>query len=83
MTDKEARAAKRDLSKTLSGTVTTTSDPGFQVSVSIDNGRVNRRPLLVVVPMSTDDIANTVKYCRAQGLRLTTKSGGEWGFLSH
>ena len=76
MTDKGVEAARRDLSKTVTGKVMRVGDPGFQTAITIDNGRVNRPPFLVVAPLSTKDIANTVKYCRAHDLRLTTKSGG-------
>jgi hypothetical protein len=68
--------AKRDLSKIVSGKVMGVGDPGFQTAITIDNGRINRSPFLVVTPLSTKDIANTVKYCRTHSIRLTTKSGG-------
>lgn len=76
LSNKDVNAVFGDLSKMVKGSVMRVGDSGYQSAISIDNGRVRRSPFLVVAPMSTEDIANTVKYCRAHHIRLTTKSGG-------
>jgi FAD/FMN-containing dehydrogenase len=67
---------RRDLASLITGRVLELGDEGFANSLSIDNGRVTRRPFLVVLPSNTHDVAVTVKYCHERDIRLTTKAGG-------
>jgi len=69
-------SVRRDLASLITGRVLELGDEGFANSLSIDNGRVTRRPFLVVLPSNTQDVAVTVKYCHERGIRLTTKAGG-------
>lgn len=67
---------RRDLAGLITGRMLELGDDGYANSLSIDNGRVTRRPFLVVLPSNTEDVAVTVKYCHERGIRLTTKAGG-------
>jgi hypothetical protein len=76
MTNEEATAVQRDLKRNMEGVVIRAGDPGYTETVSIDNGRVDRKPRLVAIPFSTEDVAAIVRFCCDHKIRLTTKSGG-------
>ncbi len=66
----------RDISSLIDGVVLDSGDPGYSETCTIDNGRVNHEPSLVVRPQHTKDVAALVKYCVTNSIRFTVKSGG-------
>ena len=76
MTNATVNLIGRDLTGLIAGRVLELGDEGFSNSLSIDNGRVTRRPFLVVLPSGTQDVAAILKYCHERGVPLTTKAGG-------
>jgi len=69
-------AVRADLARAIAGPVLVPGETAFGDALSIDNGRVDLRPHVVAQPSSVEDVAAIVKYCAAQGIALTTKSGG-------
>jgi hypothetical protein len=76
MTNEEIKAAQRDLGKMVQGSILDPGDLGYVDTITIDNSRVTREPCLVAVPTTAKDVSEIIKYCRKQGIRVTTKSGG-------
>lgn len=76
MTDKEVAAVQADLVRAIEGPVGRIGDADYQETVTIDNGRINRKPYLVARPSSTIDVAAILKYCDTHEIRVTSKSGG-------
>jgi hypothetical protein len=76
MTNAEIRAAQKDLSTLITGTIVAAGQQGFADTTTIDNGRVTIQPYLAAFPESTKDVAAVIKYCRTHNIKLTTKSGG-------
>jgi len=67
----------RELARLVRGRVVgEVDDADFQTAVRIDNGRINQKPKLVVIPETIDDVLTTVKFATRHDIRFTTKSGG-------
>lgn len=65
-----------DLQRGLSGYVLSPGDPRYAAQTQIDNGRVQLLPALIVLVDSIADVVKTLKFSRANGLRVTAKAGG-------
>ncbi|MCC6790549.1 MAG: FAD-dependent oxidoreductase [Thermomicrobiales bacterium] len=63
-------------SKTLTGTVIRPTDDEYDAARSIWNARHDRRPALIVRPLSAADVQASVRFAAEQGLRLSVKNGG-------
>jgi len=65
---------QRDLSPLLEGEVRT--DPITLALFSTAACIFRRKPLAVVSPRTTADVARTVEYARAHGIAITPRGGG-------
>jgi hypothetical protein len=64
------------LAREVDGQILFPGETGFAAALTIDNGRVQLQPHLVVQPTSANEVAKVVKFCGKRGIALTTKSGG-------
>jgi FAD/FMN-containing dehydrogenase/Fe-S oxidoreductase len=69
-----SNSIQRDLSPLLEGEVRT--DPITLALFSTAACIFRRKPLAVVSPRTTADVARTVEYARAQGIAITPRGGG-------
>jgi hypothetical protein len=60
----------------IGGYVLQPGAPGYQEAVSIDNGRIVRRPAAIVFPYGTEDVQRTLCFARDNGVPLTVRGGG-------
>ncbi len=65
-----------DLTSTISGTVLTPSDRGFDDARHVWNARFERRPDVIARCADADDVAAAVAWARQGGVRLSVKGGG-------
>jgi FAD/FMN-containing dehydrogenase len=65
----------------LAGEALRPTDPWFAAAraEAVWNGDITRQPALIVRPASTEDVATTVHFARAQGADLTVRGGGHGG----
>lgn len=66
----------QQLAKAVRGRVGAPGDPDYENCVRIDNGRINRRPAAVVLPVDAADVAAAIKFAQDKGVQLTVRSGG-------
>lgn len=64
------------LASRLRGRLLYPSDPGFDDAIRIWNGMIRKRPAIVVQPVCTDDVRETVAFALDSGLVLSVKGGG-------
>jgi FAD/FMN-containing dehydrogenase len=64
------------LRKALCGTLCLPGDPGYDVSRTIWNAMIDRRPALVVQAVGAVDVAQTVNFAREHGALLAVRGGG-------
>lgn len=64
------------LQRHMSGAVLLPGQAAYQSAVTIDNGRVQLHPALIVQANSVEDVAITLRFAREHKLRLTVKGGG-------
>ena len=60
----------------LDGRLIRRGDPGYDAARRVWNGRVDRRPHLVLQAASAQDVARGVGYAREAGLPLAVRAGG-------
>ncbi|MFI5889970.1 FAD-binding oxidoreductase [Actinoplanes sp. NPDC051513] len=60
----------------MTGTVLTAEDAGFGPATQLWNGRIGRRPALVVAPADAADVAAAVTFARERGLAVSVRGGG-------
>ena len=64
------------LADRLAGEVLRPEEPGFAEAVSIWNGRISKRPAVVVQPVCAEDVREAVDFAGANGVLLSVKGGG-------
>jgi len=64
-----------DLRASLSGTVVTPEDPGYDEARRVWNADVDRRPAVVVYCATTEDVATAVAFARDVPLEMSVRSG--------
>ncbi|HXG34958.1 MAG TPA: FAD-binding oxidoreductase [Bryobacteraceae bacterium] len=69
-------AALKDLRASVRGAVLTPTDAGYDEVRRIHNGMFVRRPALIVRCLGTADVADAVRFARAQNLELAVRGGG-------
>ena len=69
-------AAITDLSRKLSGYILEPGNAQYDAIVKIDNGRVQRRPRLIIRPLSYEDVGEALKFAIDQQMVFTVKGGG-------
>ena len=65
-----------DLRSRVGGALPHLGDAGWDESVRVWNGMVDKLPALVVQPASARDVAAVVRFARDHGLLLSVKGGG-------
>jgi FAD/FMN-containing dehydrogenase len=81
--DKEAtmsstlsRDSVEGLRQQFSGEVVGPDDAGYDERRAVHNGLVDKRPALIARCANTADIADAVRFARAEGLEISTRGGG-------
>jgi FAD/FMN-containing dehydrogenase len=64
------------LERTFAGDVIRTSDARYDDARRVWNAMIDRRPALIVRPMSPDDVATALRFGRDSGLGIAVRSGG-------
>ena len=65
-----------ELRGTFSGTVLQPGDADYEDARRVHNGLVDRRPALIARCQNTADVADAVRFARAQGLEICVRGGG-------
>jgi FAD/FMN-containing dehydrogenase len=65
-----------DLRTQVRGAVITAEDPGYEEARKVYNAMIDRRPLVVVQPMSAGDVMAAVNFARESGVDLSVRGGG-------
>lgn len=69
-------AAIRKFASQLRGKAIRPSDAGYQSSIRFWDGRVLKRPGLVVRPANADDVSTAIKFAREHEVLLAVRGGG-------
>ena len=64
-----------DLRASLSGTVVTPEDPGYDEARRVWNADIDRRPDVIVYCATTEDVARAVSFARDSSLEMSVRSG--------
>ncbi len=64
------------LQSRLSAPIVTSSHPAYDDARRVWNGMIDRRPLLIVHPESTSEVAAAIAFAREHDLELSVKGGG-------
>lgn len=71
------RATRRTaLDARVEGDVLTPTRDGYDAARAVWNGVIDRRPALIVRPVSADDVAEAIIFGREQGLEIAIRGGG-------
>jgi len=70
------RAAVRELSESLRGSLILPGGEGYERARRVWNAQMNRRPALIVQPRGAVDVRNAVQFARESNLLLAVKCGG-------
>ncbi len=65
-----------ELKGRLQGTILLPADAGFAEAARVWNGMIEKRPALVVQPVSTADVREAIAFASDSGLLLSVKGGG-------
>ena len=76
MTEELAPAALGAFRDVFAGEIVTPGDPGYDAARVVWNGMIDRRPALVVRPLSTADVVAAVRLAREQSLLVAVRGGG-------
>src|SRR3954453_22743222 len=60
----------------FAGAVVTPDAPDYDTARTIWNAMHDRRPALIVRPVSAPDVATAIRYARAEGLVIAVRGGG-------
>jgi len=71
-----SREAVDGLRQQFSGVVVGPDDAGYDEMRAVHNGLVDKRPALIARCANTADIADAVRFARAEGLGISTRGGG-------
>ena len=66
----------RDLRAGLTGRAITPGDPGYDEMRVVFPGGVDRRPSIIVLPKSDEDVRQTVTVCEMPAASCAIRSGG-------
>ncbi|MEV7342037.1 FAD-binding oxidoreductase [Streptomyces sp. NPDC093544] len=73
-----AQAASQELAG-FKGKLIGPNDPGYDEARSVYNGMIDRRPALLALCTSADDVSQVVGFARDHGLPLAVRGGGHHG----
>lgn len=68
--------AIEDLSRQISGYILQPGDAEYEASVTIDNGRIQFKPRLIIFPVVVEDVKIGVQFAINHDLPLSIKGGG-------
>jgi FAD/FMN-containing dehydrogenase len=74
-----AGEARAELAGAFSGTLIGPEDPGYDEARAVYNAMIDRRPALVAVCTSPQDVAAVVGFARSRGALLAVRGGGHNG----
>ena len=60
----------------FSGEVVGPDDAGYDAARAVHNGLIDKRPALIARCANTADIADAVRFARAEGLEISARGGG-------
>ncbi len=69
-------ASVRELAGQLSGYVLEPGDSQYEAATQIDNGRVQRRPRVIIRPTTVEDVGKGLKFAIEHNAPFTVKGGG-------
>ena len=64
------------LRSAMTGSVLTPSDPGYDQARSLWNGQIDRRPAVIAMCRTNEDVVEAVGFGRRHGLEITVRGGG-------
>jgi FAD/FMN-containing dehydrogenase len=76
MTVTPTRAQLDDLRRSFSGEIVTPDDAGYDDARRVWNAMFDRRPALIVRPLSVDDVVAAVRFGRQRDLEIAVRGGG-------
>src|SRR5690242_7050818 len=65
-----------ELATSFLGSLLQPDDPGYDDARRVHNGLIDKRPALIARCQGTADVADAVKFARAQGLEIAVRGGG-------
>lgn len=65
-----------ELARSFAGEILHPGDPGYEQARRVHNGLVDKRPALIARCRGLADIADAVRFARAQGLEVAIRGGG-------
>lgn len=68
--------AARELEPLISGSVFTQEDEGYDSARKIWNGMIDRKPVVIVRCLNSDDVIHAVKFAREHNLLISVRGGG-------
>ena len=74
--NRAASAAAPGLQERIQGSVHTPGEPAYEEACRIWNAMIERRPILVVRPAGPQDVAETIRFAKENGLPLAVP--GRW-----
>ena len=69
-------ATAENLRARLSGRLLFPNDPGYDALRRVWNGRIDRRPALIVRCANADDIAEAIRFARDHDVEASVRGGG-------
>lgn len=69
-------ASINELAHRLSGYILEPGDDKYEAATHIDNGRIQRRPRVIIRPMAVEDVALGLKFATEHNVPFTIKGGG-------
>jgi FAD/FMN-containing dehydrogenase len=76
MTDTLSNDAVGALRGQFSGSVIVPGDAGYDEARAVHNGMIDKRPAVIARCLNTADIADAVRFARAEGLEISARGGG-------
>src|SRR5438270_11667922 len=74
-----AEEARAELADSFTGTLIGPDDPGYDEARAVYNAMIDRRPALIAVCTSAQDVAAVVGFARSRGAALAVRGGGHNG----
>jgi FAD/FMN-containing dehydrogenase len=80
--DAKLAAAVHGLAGRLLGRLIDPDDADYDTARAVRNGRIDRRPALIVMATDAEDVAEVVRFARTENLPLSVRGGGH-NILGH
>ena len=76
MTDSATRTRANDLRRAFTGEILTADAEGYDDARRVWNAMFDRRPALVVRPLTVEDVATAIRFGREHDLEIAVRGGG-------